>query len=135
MACLCLVRPSLEYASSGWDPYLIKDIMAIKKVQRCAARWVTSNYDWRNGISTTSMLTDLGWPTLSQCRQMYRLRMFYQAIYQLSALRIPPYFIKTNRFTCHHHPLYLLIHRQAPIPINRASFLELFMNGTISPLI
>ena len=44
---------------SAWDPYLFKDIMAIEKVQRCAARWVTSNYDWRNGISTTSTLADL----------------------------------------------------------------------------
>ena len=39
---------------------------------------------------------------------MYRLRMFYQAIYQLSALRIPPYFIKSNRFTCCHHPLHFI---------------------------
>ena len=54
--------------------------MAIEKVQRSAARWVTSNYDWRNFINTTSTLADLGQPTLSQCRHMYRLRMFYQAI-------------------------------------------------------
>ena len=51
MAYLSLVQPSLEYAASAWDPYLIKDITAIKKIQRRAARWVTSNYDWRNGIS------------------------------------------------------------------------------------
>ena len=31
MAYLSLVRPSLEYASSPWDPYLIKDLIAIKK--------------------------------------------------------------------------------------------------------
>ena len=43
MAYLSLVRPSLEYAASAWDPYLIKDITAIEKIQRRAARWVTSN--------------------------------------------------------------------------------------------
>ena len=105
--------------------------MAIEKVQRCAARWVTSNYDWRNSISTTSTLADLGWPTFSQCRQMYRLRMFYQTIYQLSAhhtlLKLTISLAATTHFI-------LLIHSQAPIPINTASFLELFVNGTISPL-
>ena len=55
MAYLSLVRPSLEYTASAWDPYLIKDITAIEKIQRRAARWVTSNYDWRNGISITSI--------------------------------------------------------------------------------
>ena len=31
MAYLNLVRSSLEYAASAWDPYLIKDITAIEK--------------------------------------------------------------------------------------------------------
>ena len=79
-------QPSLEYAASAWDPYLIKDITAIEKIQRRAVRWVTSNYDWRNGISITSTLADLKWPTLAQCRQMSRLGVFYQSIHQLIAL-------------------------------------------------
>ena len=44
IAYLSLVQPSLEYAASAWDPYLIKDITAIEKIQRRAVRWVTSNY-------------------------------------------------------------------------------------------
>ena len=76
MAYLSLVRPSLKYAASAWDPYLIKDITAIEKIQRQAARWVTSNYDWRNGISITSTLAGLKWPTLAQHRQMSRLGVF-----------------------------------------------------------
>ena len=71
MAYLSLVQPSLEYASSTWNPYLIKDIMAIEKIQRHAACWVTANYNWRNGISITSTLTDLGWPILSKRRQIF----------------------------------------------------------------
>ena len=31
MTYLSLVRPSLEYAASAWDPYLIKDVTAIEK--------------------------------------------------------------------------------------------------------
>ena len=74
MAYLSLVRPSLEYAASAWDPYLIKDITAIEKIQRRAAHWVTSNYNWKNGISITSTLADLKWPTLAQCRQIINVQ-------------------------------------------------------------
>jgi hypothetical protein len=34
-----LVRPSLEYACSVWNPYLQQDIDAIERVQRRAARF------------------------------------------------------------------------------------------------
>ena len=135
MAYLGLVWPSLEYASSAWDPYLIKDVMAIENIQRCAARWVTANYDWRNGISITSTLTYLGWPSLSKQRQIFRLPMFYQAMYQLSALRIPPYFIRTNHFTCHHHPLHFVAPQASTNSYKYSFFLELFVSGTIFQLI
>ena len=54
MAYTHLVRPMLEYASCVWDPYFDKDINTSEMVQRRAERWVTSNYDWRSGISITS---------------------------------------------------------------------------------
>ena len=61
MAYTHLVRPMLEYASCVWDPYYDKDINALEMVQRRAARWVTSNYDWRSGNSISSTLEDLQW--------------------------------------------------------------------------
>ena len=108
MAYCSLVRPTLEYASAAWDPYLVKDITAIESIQRRAARWVTSNFDWRNGTSITSTLADLQWPTLSQRRQISRLRIFHKTIYQHLALQIPEYYITTNYPTRHHHPLHFI---------------------------
>ena len=43
-ACLGLVRPLLEYASQAWDPYTDNLSNEIEKIQRRAARFVTSDY-------------------------------------------------------------------------------------------
>ena len=61
-----LVRPKLEYASPIWDPHTKDKISQIEKVQRRAARWTTSNYDYRSSV--TSMIENLGWRTLEQRR-------------------------------------------------------------------
>ncbi|XP_071177850.1 uncharacterized protein [Mytilus edulis] len=67
-----LVRPSLEYACSVWDPYLQQDIDSIEKVQRRAARFVTNKY--RNTSSVGNMLQHLEWRSLSDRRKDSRLK-------------------------------------------------------------
>ncbi len=60
-----LVRPLIEYAPALWDPHpdnYKKGISLIEKVQRRAARWVTSRYG--NRSSPTEMLAELEWPSL-----------------------------------------------------------------------
>ena len=97
---LTLVRPILEYASPVWDPHLIKDSDQIEKVQRAAsaARWVILDYSWSSSVTT--MLNNLNWPTLSLCRKISKLQIFYKAaIHNLTALPIPDYFLHVSRFT------------------------------------
>ena len=42
-AYLTMVRPIMEYASAVWDPFYVKDIQQLEKVQRRAARWVLND--------------------------------------------------------------------------------------------
>ena len=63
-----LVRPHLEYASSVWYQHMQKQINDIEAVQRRAARFVKRYYDRTPGTVTT-ILDDLGWPTLQQRRK------------------------------------------------------------------
>ena len=44
-----LVRPVLEYGSSVWDPSSILLQEELEKVQKRAARFVTSNYIYETG--------------------------------------------------------------------------------------
>ena len=52
-----LVRPQLEYSSTVWDPYTKHKIYQIEMVQRRAARWTCSNYDWTSSV--TEMIKNL----------------------------------------------------------------------------
>ena len=106
MAYTSLVWPALDYASSVYDPYLNKNILSIEKVQRREARWVQSDYHWNRSV--TAMLCDLQWPTLSCRREVSRLKTFYNAIYNNSALKIPHYFMTTTYATRHQHPLHFV---------------------------
>ena len=72
------------YSIKVWDPHLIKDSDQIEKVQRTAARWVTSDYGWSSSV--TVMLNNLNWPTLSLHRKISKLQIFYKAIHNLTAL-------------------------------------------------
>ena len=71
-----LVRPTLEYASSVWDPYQQNDIHRLEMVQRRAARYVTNRYHSTSSVS--SMIEQLEWTTLQERRKHSRLLMMYQ---------------------------------------------------------
>ena len=88
-----LVRPTLEYASCVWDPYLVKDVSSLGMVQRRAARCicVALNYDWQSRISVSrsSTVNNLEWDMLTLRRQILRLKLLYKAVHLSSGLKIP----------------------------------------------
>jgi hypothetical protein len=57
-----LVRPTVEYASSVWDPYHQNNKHRLEMVQRRAARYVTNHH--HNTSSVSSMIEDLNWKSL-----------------------------------------------------------------------
>ena len=129
LAYTSLVRPTLEYASSVWDPFQNKNILAIEMIQRRAARWVKSDYNWTSSV--TAMLHDLWWSTLSHRREISRLKIFYNAIYNNSALVIPDYCMTTTYATQHHHPLQFVTPSVRTNYYKFSFFQELFETGTI----
>ena len=62
------MRPILEYASPVCDPHGIVVQEELEKVQNRAARFVTGNYNFETG-STTSILEQLGRVSLHKRRK------------------------------------------------------------------
>jgi hypothetical protein len=77
-----MVRPSVEYAASIWDPTSVKNITLIEKVQRRGARFVTGNYWDRSPGCVTAMIADLGWESLEERRKHIRLSMLYKIVHE-----------------------------------------------------
>ena len=68
-----LVRPTLEYACTVWDPYYSTSADNLEAVQRRAARWVMNNYD--RECSVACMLKKLDWRVLAQRRADARIKL------------------------------------------------------------
>ena len=84
-----LVRPTLEFSSSVWDPHTKKDSDQVEKVQRRAARFTLARY--HNTSSVTSMLEELGWKDLKQRRAKARVTLLYKITYSLVAIPLLGY--------------------------------------------
>ena len=90
-----LVRPSVEYCSTIWDPHFHKYIDNIEKIQRRAARFVFSVY--RRKAPVTAMINNLGWESLELRRRKARLTMFFKIQQNLVAIPLPPFIIRPAR--------------------------------------
>ena len=59
------VRPILEYSSVVWAPNTKSNIGKVEAVQRYAARFITSDYNYTTSV--TAMIGDLHWRSLRSC--------------------------------------------------------------------
>ena len=96
-----LVRAQLEYATPIWDPYTKGKPLQLGNFQRMAARWTTSNYDYRSSV--TAMLDQLSWRSLEQRRADASICLFYKMVHGIVAVPLPDYVQPTHRVSryCH----------------------------------
>ena len=103
-----LVRPILEYAAPVWSPYLIKDIVALEKVQRRALRLALRQK--RGEMSYEQRCRLLKWQTLEKRREFLSLVQCYKIVFGIDHLSFPDFFefAKSPRKRANHgYKLYL----------------------------
>ena len=74
--CKALVRPILKYSAPVWSPYLIKDIVALEKVQRRTLRLALRQN--RGEIRYEQRCSLLKWQTLEKRRELLSLVQCYR---------------------------------------------------------
>ena len=98
-----LVRPTLEYASTVWDPYHQKDIQQLEMVQRRGARYVSNRFGNRSSVD--NMLATLEWKSLQDRRKDARLGMLYKIVNDKVALDKGDRLVPPLRSTMNMHQL------------------------------
>ena len=101
-----LIRPTLEYGCSVWDPHKAWQIEDLEKIQKRAARFVTGNYSLIEG-NTLKNMNLLGWPPLSERRARSKLTTLFKA--RSGSIDIPlDDLVSPNRETRHSQSNYTI---------------------------
>ena len=101
-----IVRPTIEYAATVWDPTNQSKLKALENIQRRAARFVTNNYTDRTPGCVTNMITSLGWQSLEQRRQNSRLCMLCKIQHNLIDINRDLYIRHSDSRTRGQHRLF-----------------------------
>ena len=94
-----MVRPTLEYASTCWEPHskdLIEDIEQVQKKR--TARFVYNNYRSKEPGCVINMLDALNWEPLSQRRVKNRVTMLYKIINNQVTIDPNTYLTKVTQY-------------------------------------
>jgi hypothetical protein len=84
-----LVRPTLEYCSTIWNPHTTSNINKLESVQKNAARFVLNEpHDYKKPYSTTKMVKDLNWETLEQRRKRSDVALMNKVVHHLIAVPV-----------------------------------------------
>jgi hypothetical protein len=94
-----MVRPTLEYASTCWDPHSKDLIEDIEQVQKRAARFVYNNYRSKEPGCITNMLDTLN----CQRRAKNRVTMLYKIINNQVTIDPNTYLNKSDTRTSGEH--------------------------------
>ena len=84
----------MDYGSIIWDPYQVKDIEKLERVQRQAARFITNDYQSREEGCVTGMLQALELSSLEKHRSINRLIFMYKVVEGLVPAIPPEEFLK-----------------------------------------
>ena len=95
------VRPILEYCSSVWSPYLIKDIQSIENIQRFFTRKVLYKFDLEIWLSVLNL------ESLEYRRLKTDLVMYYKIIHNLIDLNCEDFFKFSRHSLTRSHNLTL----------------------------
>lgn len=71
-----LIRPTMEYTSTVWDPHTARNINKIEMVQRRSARFVFNDYG--RTASPSDMMNQLGWESLAERRKKAKAVMMFK---------------------------------------------------------
>ena len=108
-----LIRSFMEHGATVWDPYQKYNSDKVERVQRPAARFVTSRYS--RYYSVSDMLDVLGWTPLSQRRQEARLILFYKIINGLAQVPFEGVLVEAYKGTRRKHSMKFrqIVHKLA----------------------